>query len=395
MGARAYTKILLCEPHCRGFEHAQFNAALIASVQAAFPHLPLVFLGEETHLSYIRSWLGEWDLAVPVEWHVMPIEDPSASYLRGTIQRLSAYRAPLKLVGAAGRCLVVYCSSAPKGLLFLKLLLPGRSSTTDVFLLFHNQLANLIPISTFNELKLIFSLPHPRSLRYVVLGESIRDRVSGLISVPPGALGAIDHPSLLAMRSLPTGSGESVPPVRFGFLGVSLNKGFDTFVLLARRIHAEVPGVAFSMVGNINHEADASRFWDILPDARVEPITVDEYVRRGEALTYAVWTAAPADYDLRASATFVDAMCLRKPGIYLRNRYVEHYFHRFGDIGYLCDDVEAMYREMKDISRNFPRERYLGQVKNIELARACFSPMHVGVQLRAILTGEPPASPSH
>jgi hypothetical protein len=314
----------------------------------------------------------------------MGIEDPSAPYLKGTFQRVSAYRAPVHVANNMGNTLVVYCSTAPKGLILLKLMLLGRRAPSDVMAVFHNQLARLLPFSSLNELNLMFSLPQPRSLTFLVLGESIREAVTQIVRFRPDGLAAINHPSLLAARSVDVaqqGSG-----VRFGFLGVSLNKGFDEFMSLARRLRASGASARFSMVGTINHMADVASFQDILPDAGSSPITAEEYHRRAGGLTYVVWTAAPRDYDLRASATFVDAMSFGKPGIYLRNRYVEHYFQRFGDIGYLCEDVESMYRVMKDVSDRFPLERYQEQSRNIVVARECFSPVRVGAQLRSILT---------
>ena len=91
----------------------------------------------------------------------------------------------------------------------------------------------------------------------------------------------------------------------FGFLGVSLNKGFEDFLSLARRLREGGSRATYSMVGTINHVPDAAPLRDILPDASLTPIDEGEYQRRAILLTYVVWTATPGDYVLRASATFV------------------------------------------------------------------------------------------
>ncbi len=382
MSTRTYSAIFVCEPHCRGFEHAQFNAALLASFQTAFPGTPVVFMGEGSHLQHVRSWLRGWSGSTPVEYREMVIEDPSASYLRGTLQRVSAYHAPLELARKEANSLLVFCSTAPKGTLLLKVLLMGRRPSIRVVAIFHNQLARLLPFSRFNEMNLILSLHQPRSLTFLVLGESLREVATRLVSFRAGDLAAIDHPSLRA--GLPLSADQAGQGVCFGFLGVSLNKGFEVFISLARRLQASGATAGYSMVGIVNHTPDPRLFHDIVPDAGCAPIAEEEYKRRADALTYVVWTAPPRDYDLRASATFVDALAFGKPGIYLRNRYVEYYFGRFGDIGYLCDDVESMFRVMREVSERFPLERYREQQKNIAAARACFSPERVGLQLRDI-----------
>ena len=194
MSAERYNRIILCEPHCRGFEHAQFNAALIASFRSAFPAVPLMFMGEEGHVQRVRSWLKGWKDPGPMEWAVSPIEDPAATYFRGTLQRISAYRAPLAFGSDVRDRLVVYCSTAPKGIVLLKSMLRGRRVPRDVVALFHNQLSRLLPFFRFNELNLMFLLPEPRSLRFLVLGESIRQALSQHVSFRPDGLAAIDLP---------------------------------------------------------------------------------------------------------------------------------------------------------------------------------------------------------
>ncbi len=383
MSTRTYSALVLCEPHCRGFEHGQFNAALIASFQIAFPGVPVVFIGEASHVEHVQSWMRSWPAGPPVEFRVMAIEEPAAPYLRGTLQRVLAYRAPLDLAGKDAEKLVVYCSMAPKGILLLKGLLLGRRQLQNILGVFHNQLARLVPSSRFNELKLILSLYQPRSLTFLVLGESLREFATRHVSFRAGGLAAVDLPSLRA--GLPLNAAQTGPGVCFGFLGVSFNKGFDVFVSLARRLRADGASARFSMAGIVNHSPEAESFHDVVPDAGCVPIPQEEYRRRAEAMTFVVWTAPPQDYDLRASATFVDALAFGKPGIYLRNRYVEYYFGRFGDIGYLCDDEESMFRVMKELSERFPRERYRQQVENIVVAREAFSPQRVGLQLKEIL----------
>jgi hypothetical protein len=280
--------------------------------------------------------------------------------------------------------LVVYCSTAPKGIVLLKSILRGRQGPRDVLALFHNQLSRLLPLSRLNELSLMFLVPQPRSLRFLVLGESIRENLLRYVSFRPGGLAAIDLPSILSSHPLKEGGGDG--KLRFGFLGVSLNKGFEEFLSLARRLRESGSRSMYSMVGTVNHLPDAAPLLDILPDAGLTPIDEQEYQRRAAALTYVVWTAAPGDYELRASATFVDALAFGKPGIYLRNRYIEHYFRLFGDIGYLCDDLEGLFQVMGDVSANFPQERYLQQVRNIAVARERFTPEQVGGEIRRILS---------
>ena len=42
--------IIICEPQCIGFEHVEFNAALITLIQYAYPNKKILFLSESEHL---------------------------------------------------------------------------------------------------------------------------------------------------------------------------------------------------------------------------------------------------------------------------------------------------------------------------------------------------------
>ena len=50
--------IVVCEPQCFDFEHAEFNAALLAAVTLAFPDARVLFVAEPAHLEWVRSALA-------------------------------------------------------------------------------------------------------------------------------------------------------------------------------------------------------------------------------------------------------------------------------------------------------------------------------------------------
>ena len=71
---------------------------------------------------------------------------------------------------------------------------------------------------------------------------------------------------------------------------------------------------------------------------------------------------------------FVDALSFGKPGIYLRNPFVEHYFERMGDIGYLCDSLDQVQETVESILLRFPLERYRAQRRAVGKGRRLFAP---------------------
>jgi hypothetical protein len=174
--------------------------------------------------------------------------------------------------------------------------------------------------------------------------------------------------------------------VRFGYFGAASKGGIDLFHRLAVTLPPSSFGSAFLMIGFMSSEADALRYAGDITGVSSQPLSSEEYDSRASSITYAVWAANPENYRLAASASFIDALSYLKPGIYLRSAYVEYYFNRLGDIGYLCDS----YEEMEDIARSilmeFPFERYQRQCENIVRGRSIFEPSTIAPQLRAIVT---------
>jgi hypothetical protein len=191
------------------------------------------------------------------------------------------------------------------------------------------------------------------------------------------------HPEVDVRRS------EAV--IRFGHFGVARNheKNFGLFARLAEEVQRQLdrPLVEFLAVGFA--EPSASRMTS--PGTSVmglsqTPLSSEEYARRAQSITYAVGLADPSHYRLVGSTSFLDALCYLKPGIYLRNPYIEHYFDRLGDIGYLCNSFDQVRDVVFSILREFPEDRYRQQSANILRGRRIFEPEAVAPRLRAIVT---------
>jgi len=49
--------IIVCEPQCIGFEHAEVNAALLETIMIAFPDEKVLFVGDREHIKLISKIL--------------------------------------------------------------------------------------------------------------------------------------------------------------------------------------------------------------------------------------------------------------------------------------------------------------------------------------------------
>jgi hypothetical protein len=100
---------------------------------------------------------------------------------------------------------------------------------------------------------------------------------------------------------------------------------------------------------------------------------------------YAVFFYPADSYRLTASGAFFDALAFAKPLIAIRNPFFEHYFSRFGDIGYLCDDYAEVKKMVSDILMHGSGGRYERQIKNLLRCRKSLSLEKIGETLAEII----------
>lgn len=388
------TDILLWEPQCWGVEHARANAAVLATFLAAFPDSAIAFMGEKTHLDWIRQTLDfYWSSGVDrIEWIPVSIPKRSSSGWRRIPGEFSCALKVLIKAKKHEPGVFVACSLTGPGLFSLKCLIQLIQFHFPILAIPHSVLATLKQACPRKPWSQIIHFPRALKMlknsriRYIALGEPILQTLQKEFPRLAVHFSSMDLPNFMP----PYGADENKvnPSLRmhFGFLGIaSRERGFDEFVRLAERVYEEYVDVRFSLVGCVK-ETEV-HFWR---DAKVEglrsdPLSQKEYYAKGTALTYLIWTAVPAHYQLVASASFLDALALGKPGIYLRNPYVEFYFKEMGDIGFLCDSLQEMEKKVLEISSNFPAERYKEQCAAIERGRQRFSPEHLASRIREII----------
>jgi hypothetical protein len=385
-------RILVIEPQCRGFEHASFNAALLYAVRLAFPDSALVFLGDMTHLEFVNQELCRVTDHSSIVFEKVSIPGRGLYGWKRLGVDFVLCKKLLDISTNPNSKAVVFCSVPATFLLSLKLLMAAKKSQIPTIGILHGDLAKLTrpvrkpwywPIS----MKRILALPHPGTLRLLALGDSILRNLTELLPRQSGRWSSLDLAYLWPPQNAPsTNSGDVLRrPVRFGFVGVS-KKGFNTFVRLAEDVAPAPEEADFSLVGFYDGPANKKPVCQFIPKIPDDPLSREEFERGMSTLRYVVWTATPEDYRFTASATFLDALAFLKPGIYLRNDFVEHYFGRMGDIGYLCDNYAEMLEAVRGIISEFPAERYQRQVENIQRGRAIFQPETLAPQLRDIIS---------
>jgi hypothetical protein len=115
------------------------------------------------------------------------------------------------------------------------------------------------------------------------------------------------------------------------------------------------------------------------------PLDEEAYEKYGRCMDYALFFHVPNAYELRASGAILDAFSFLKPIIALKSPLSEYYFQKMGDIGYLCENYNAVRDTVLDILDTRPIGRYRQQQENILRQRVQFSPAGVSVKFRNLL----------
>ena len=363
-------RILICEPQCRGSEHADFNAALLRTIELAFPGARVWFAAEPDHLRWVRSRVqGDDDAFGWLEYEIPP---RAATWLgrNGPRGLRAAHRFWSKVRALAETRqadLLVLASITAPGLTAWKASL--RDDDPPTLIIPHGILASLDGVGALDRaramlLRGLFRWRASAPVRYVALGGSIHAALIGIDPRVAEAFSTLDIPNLWTTDAPAAGGAPST--ASFGYFGVAA-KGYAAFERLAEGVRREHPATEFRLIG----------FHD-------EPLAAAEYARRASTITHAVWTGEPEHYRLTASASYIDAIAFGKPVIAMRNAYVEHYFSQLGDIGYLCDSEAAMLETLAAIASEFPGERYRVQCVNLARARSRFAPAMLAAEFRRI-----------
>ena len=141
-------------------------------------------------------------------------------------------------------------------------------------------------------------------------------------------------------------------------------KGIDLFFKLAQEVQNEIQNSKFIVIGHILEGSYIKNNSTYIPSPKL-PLKQEKYDEYIKDIDYAIFLYKENNYKLTASATLFDAFSHLKPIIGLRNPYLEYYFEKMGDIGYLCDSYEEIKKLIIDIINQQPNERYMNQQKNI------------------------------
>jgi hypothetical protein len=287
---------------------------------------------------------------------------------------------------------IIFCSVTSPGLISIKALL--RKYRDIVCLVIpHDILQDVIRVPSlrlereFFSLRFWMSFGNTPRLRYIVLGPLIEEGLKQYLPRVSSYTSSIDLPYFF---SDDVGSESFADDaIHFGSYGVgSCGKRTDIFFRLAEEVQSAKTTYkpTFTLIGYLLDK----RLKDVphrsvnIPSPDV-PLDQEAYEKYSRFIDYALFFYKPNTYELRASAAILDAFSFLKPIIALKSPLSEYYFKKMGDMGYLCENYNAMRDTVLDILETRPTDRYRQQQENILTHRAQFSPAGVSRRFRNLL----------
>ena len=376
---------------CWGFEHASVNAALIGIVAEAFQDEELLFLAEAEHIRYVKNILDAHAVVVRYRETTIPPRTLVEQYKRFAPD-FRLYRNVFRVAHKNRANRIIFCSVMSPGLISIKALLRRYREIACVAVLHHvlkevTVVPSLQPHRLFFWLRLWLSFCNTHRLRYVVLGPHIEERLKQYVPRVSGYVSSIDLPYFFRDDVSPEPLADEV--IRFGSYGVgSFEKGTDIFFRLAEEVQSAKTTYkpTFTLVGYVwDEQLKAVPHRSVNIPSLDAPLDADAYEKYCRNIDYALFFYVPNAYELRASGAFLDAFLFLKPIIALKSPLSEYYFKKMGDIGYLCENHEAMRDTVLDILETRPSDRYRQQQENIVAQRVQFSPAGLSVKFRNLL----------
>lgn len=359
--------LIVYEPICSRMEHSQFNASFLECLHFAFPDQPIVFVGEEQHLSYVQALLPR-SMGESVEFKALNIPQrhlkPQKRFIRDTKNAFEI----LDICRSAKSQALILTSCRETVLFSLAFALFIMRHNLKRYSIVHMEMRKIVtrsrnPIFRALDFASSLSIAAKLGIEYWVLEESIRTEVLKYLPKTKNYLQVLPHP--VVQRKTNSNAGDSLP-IKLGFLGLATKrKGFDVFKKIAKKAH-DYSCYSCYVVGRYD-ETDTSipkeyfaqgPFSEHLPHAKYNQLTSE--------INYICVFLDQERYSLSASGTLLDALSFGKPIIALNIPIIKQLFNEYGDIGFLCNDELEINQVLEQLSKGLDPDRYTTQTNNIK-----------------------------
>jgi hypothetical protein len=220
--------------------------------------------------------------------------------------------------------------------LFLRFFLSTRRDNLQIVFVGETVFTKINDIISSSNKKNIFFVEHPITAKEIKQEKKIRDRI------------------------------------KVGSIGTALKiKNSELIFLLAEQISVDQSDTfEFRHIGSISNEILEFSNSYVKHNKSNLFLSDSLYFKELLDLDYILLFIKDGDYyDLCPSGTFTELIRCEKPVLCLKSSVSKFYFDKYGDIGYMFDDIESMKNGIINLKKNDSRERYKIQKLNLRKAK--------------------------
>ena len=363
--------ILITEVSHPGDVHVEVNSSFVEIISKIYPDEQIVFRAEKGHIAAVSKFFKD-----PRNLSFVGFEkyyDPKAfSWRQRIVGEIKEIKRSLKAGAQSDASTCAWTCIFPTGQFFLSLylMLFNRRKTNHLIVL-HGELEFLRDKRRKKTEAFLGFLQKcairlsPKNVRYIVLGDSIKTHLKAYFServlqkVIP-----ILHPYHYDDNKQAILTRDCAKPVLLGTIGTQmLSKNSQHIFSLAEGMREDIVrgDFKFITIGKVLPELLAYKnefVTQLYADSFVPPSIFEEEVNK---LDFVLFFYDNNSYRLCPSGAIFEVIKLGKPVISTHNSYFDWLFEKYGKMGFLCRDINAMRLLIKEIKAG-KRDNEINQV---------------------------------
>ena len=371
--------IIVYEPVCTGFEHANFNALFISAIYNIIKD-KILFISEHEHGLLVKERISLFssDLLLSNIF----FEDRDNKVYNSKIQKFfcayGQYNKLLKRANSLDVKTIILTVTRKYELVIINQL--AKNCGIKILMLFH---AHLNAIIGSNLYKSYIRKHTCKNVGYIVLSNSIKEAI--YMMIPSLALHnqVLSFRNALLLNKILFKKTVDQSKIKFGFIGIATR---DKGITQVKNIvtHCQRPNTEFHYCGLLQNNKIKKEIEKIgvLIHGGEKPLSYPEYESAIQNLDYVILLLSSNYYKYRVSGTLWDAINNEKPIIALRTSYIDEVFNEFGDIGYMANDEKDICIIIREISEDFNQTEYNKKVEKIRFMKTKLTPEFIASEFK-------------
>lgn len=331
--------------------HEVFNLGLLYYLQKSSK---VIYLADFTAIDNLKRLIEKESIPLPnLEFQKLNLKKGNSSFSIFLRQLLGAFIS------------VFYIFKFRKSDIYITQLNPFFSVSTifwkmlglnRVFIVCHGELEYLIKKPKFYKplyiykmgIKLFFRFFNRGNTKLIIIGDSIKQNLIKLYpNIAQERLLIFDHPYIFS-HSIPVDNAEEKidGKLKIGLLGsISKEKGSEKLEILARNLKNEILDnkVEFQLIGFNPH------FKNSLIKSTGDFMTFEKFNENVSEIDIILFLYGTDSYTLTASGAFFDPIKHCKPVVSLKNDYFWGIIEKYGQIGYLGNDLSSIENKLRQL----------------------------------------------